>query len=192
MKKQDVTTMSWATILEKTFDNFSMEKIHTALPAQVISFDKDKRTISAQITLKTVLIDDTELTIPILEDVPVIFQGSGDFELTFELKKDSYVLLVFSARALDQWFEQGGIVDPLRNRTFSLSDAIAIPGLMSKPDAEGTQPVTSDAIELRKKDGSTVISVKSDSIKLNNSNGTIELKSSGQIDCNSGTLTVDP
>ena len=189
-KKTNVKDMSWGTILEKTFNNFSTDKIHTAVPAQVVSFDADKRTISAQIVIKTLLVDNTTIDIPVIEDVPVIFPGGGEFELTYEILPDSYVLLIFSQRAIDQWLASGGIVNPLRTRKFAYTDAIAIPGILPIPDAESTAPVASSSIQLRSKDGSVAISVKSDSIKLDNSSGTVELKSSGQVDIN-GNLTIN-
>src|SRR5690606_33082216 len=55
--------------------------------------------------------------------------GSGGFRVTFPVDAGDEVLLIFSESALDAWLTYGGEVDPVDDRRFSLSDAIAIPGL---------------------------------------------------------------
>ncbi len=175
-----------------TFVEEYLKQVHTAIPAQVISFDAAKRTISCQPTLKVTTKDNILHNLPVCSDVPVIFPGGGEFEITYDILPDSYVLLIFSERSIAQWLDSGGIIDPESYDRFSLSDAIALPGLLPDPSAAETKEIQSSQIQMRNKDGSTTITVTSDSVKLDNSSGTVELKSSGQVDINSGNLTIEP
>jgi len=110
--------------------------LHTALPAQVVSFNSAEKTVSVQPVLKRLYEYSTKAeNLPVIEDVPVVFPGSGEYWLTFDIEKDSYVLLIVAERSLETWLNQGGIVDPQQERRFDLSDAIAIPGLIPKPIA---------------------------------------------------------
>ena len=67
---------------------------------------------------------------PIIEDVRVVFPGSGDYWITFPIVPGDPVLLLVPSRSLDVWFASGGIVDPGSPNMFDLSDAVAIPGIL--------------------------------------------------------------
>lgn len=127
--------------------------LNTVMPGQIVSFDNTEGTATIQPCFQRVYADrDDPETLPPIEDVPVFFFGSGDRWQTVELEVDSYVLLVFSQRALATWFEQGGIVDPTQSRKFHLSDAIALAGLNPVIDALDNG-ITPNAIEMRSRDG---------------------------------------
>lgn len=65
--------------------------------------------------------------------VPVLYPSGGGRSFTWPLQKGDYVLLVYNMRSIDEWRERGGQnITPLDFRRFSLSDAVAIPGL--RPD----------------------------------------------------------
>ena len=171
-----------------------MRGFHFALPGIVTGFtDRNVPRISVQPAFMRVMSDNESVpvTLPLLEDVPVIFPGGGDFLLTFDLTLGSCVLLIVAQRALDTWMQTGSTADPVLNRMLDLSDAIAIPGLVPLP---GTLPIPIDAdkIVLRKKDGTASISIASNNeIVLTNPTGSITIKATGQVDIN-GNLTVDP
>lgn len=145
--------------LADIFDGL-LRNIHTCIPGQVISFDADNQTCSVRPCLKRVYagVDDAVEISPI-EDVPVVFPGSDDLWLTFDLKENSYVLLVFSERSIALWQEQGGTVDPAVDRTFDYSDAIAIPGILPDP-VKLSASVESDTIAMRNSDNTVRIAVK--------------------------------
>lgn len=152
--------------LNEWFQN-QLTEVHTCLPGKVISFDSTLQTCSVQPTLKRLFYGDDEATeIPIIEDVPVVFPGSGDFWVTFDVKADSYVLLVFCERSIAKWMELGGIVDPEAAHKFEYSDAIAIPGMLPEPAklSGGVQP---DSIEIRDAARNTYIKLESGSIEIN-------------------------
>jgi len=106
-----------------------LSNVHTSLPGIIVSFDPILNKASVQPALNKKF-DTGEMTMPILENVPIIFPSSGNFSMTFPINVGDYVLLVFSERSLDLWKSVGGQVTPNDPRKFSLSDAIAIPGLM--------------------------------------------------------------
>jgi hypothetical protein len=147
--------------------------VHTSMPAKVISFDAEKQTCSVQPVLMRKRVDQDAQPLPVIEEVPVVYPGSGDYWITFPLVADSYVLLVFSERALDAWLQEGDVIDPAKRRFFALSDAIAIPGLNPYPSSI-SPAVETDGLTIRKKDNSSYI----------------KMKSSGQVDIN-GNFTVD-
>jgi hypothetical protein len=57
--------------------------------------------------------------------------GAGAYKITFPVAAGDIVLLCFAQTSLDNWLQLGGVVDPQDSRKFDLSDAIAIPGLLS-------------------------------------------------------------
>jgi hypothetical protein len=149
-----------------------LKNIHTAMPAQVVSFDADRQTCSVQPALMRKKKDAEAQPLPVLEDVPIVYPGSGGFWLTFPLVEGAFVLLVFSERALDAWLQGGGVADPAKKRMFSLSDAFAIPGVNPFPDK---LTAIGEGLTLRNRDNTSYV----------------QIKDSGQVDIN-GNLTVDP
>ena len=72
--------------------------------------------------------------------VPCIFPYSitSNLSLTFPVSEGDQCLLIFSQRSIDNWHKLGGIQDPVEDkypRAHSLSDAIAILGLIPKSEA---------------------------------------------------------
>lgn len=138
-----------------------MINVHTAIPAKVVSFNASENTISAQPLLKKRFRDGTSEFLPQIQNVPVCFPQGGGGILTFPLRADDPVLLVFSERSIDVWWEKGGIVDPLDNRKHNLSDAFAIPGIQPKATANSR--------------------VSADHVRLENSNASIQLEATGKF-----------
>lgn len=115
---------------------------HTAIPAEVISYDSKKQTVQVQISIDR-SVNGKQIKYPILEEIGVVFPRSAKGGITFPLAKGDGVLLVFSERSLEAWKSGNGKV-PLDGRKFDINDAVAIPGLfnkagaMSPPPANGT------------------------------------------------------
>ena len=153
--------------------------MHTALPAQVVSFNSAEKTVSVQPVLKRLYEYDTQAkNLPVIEDVPVVFPGSGEHWLTFDIEKDSYVLLIVAERSLETWLNQGGIVDPKQERRFDLSDAIAVPGLLPRPIA-GTPPIASGTMALTDRLGTKGFKVSSAETKMFHGATSITLTDAG-------------
>jgi len=139
------------TALAEIFDSL-MRDVHTCMPGIVTAFDRDTQTATVQPCLQRKFKGMEPQNLPVVENVPIVYPGSGDLWLVFDIEVDSYVLLVFSERAIATWMEKGDVVDPKLRRTFNLSDAIAIPGLLPGP-VQFSGAVVEGEIGLRSADG---------------------------------------
>lgn len=128
----------------------------TALPAIVQSFDAAAETIAAQPAIQARVRDKTGahtwVDLPLLVDVPVVFQGGGGFTLTFEPVVGDEALIVFASRCIDNWWLAGGVQAQAELRMHDLSDGFALVGLKSQPRvlAGGVKP---GVAQLRSDDG---------------------------------------
>lgn len=137
-----------------------LKELHTALPGIIVSFDPILQTATVQATVSRVLNTGKTITLPVCSDVPVFFPSGGNFVLTFPVANGDECLLVFSERAIDGWFESGGIEPPADYRLHDLSDGFAFVGFRSKP-----HKITSfltDGVSLQSLDGATSITIGTD------------------------------
>lgn len=122
---------------EVAFDEQLKSKLvnlHTLLPGVIHSFDPVKQTAQVQPCIKRIFIDKGPVNLPMCVDVPVEFPGGGGYFLTFPVKAGDECVLAFSERAIDFWYQNGGIQLPSEYRLHDLSDAIARVGLNSQPN----------------------------------------------------------
>ncbi|MGP9557219.1 Gp138 family membrane-puncturing spike protein [Psychrobacter sp. AOP7-A1-24] len=116
--------------------------VHTSMPAIIMSYDANTRTITAQPAIQRVFSDGEGISgpmnLPPCVDVPVIFPGGGSYEITFPINEGDECLLIFSERCIDSWFVSGEPNVPADYRQHDLSDAIAIVGLKSLAKATPT------------------------------------------------------
>ena len=161
---------SLATLAENIKQGVSnrIKELHTSMPGIVQSFDAEKQTASVQPAIRRVFItrEGTDeilapADLPILINVPVQFPRGGGFSLTFPVKKGDECLLVFAERSIDSWHKFGGVRDPSARRFHSLSDATAFVGISSLPNK--VPNYDSNNTQLKKDDGTAVISVNNDS-----------------------------
>lgn len=138
---------SLADVIKMAIESDKVDN-HTALPAEVISFDSTLGVCSALISINRV-VDDTEFEFPVLEGIPVVFPASASAGFTFTLAKGDGVLLIFSERNLDKWKSFGTGFPPVDSRFFDISGAVAIPGLNHKLSPR--VPPQADATEMRGK-----------------------------------------
>lgn len=113
----------------------NQKKLHTALPAQVVSFNAENQTVTLACLVKQVLVGEKTVDIPPLVDVPVSFPRGGGFAITFPLQKGDEGMAIFSERCIDGWWQSGRESSPLDYRFHDLSDAMFIPGICSVPKA---------------------------------------------------------
>lgn len=169
------------------------EKHRSATIAQVVSFDPERQTITAQPLIREKVIDRATgsvqwLQLPQLLDVPVFFPQAGNFVLTMPVAAGDEVLLIFGDSCIDSWFTSGGIQNPNTRRRHDLSDAIAIAGINSQPHTIGD--ISTDAAELRSKDGTVKVKLKTDEINLSVNETTLVVKDS-QVDINATTINLN-
>ena len=135
------------------------KEIWTALPAIIQSYDATKMTCTAQVTVMVPIIQRNgtykEVQLPILLDVPVMFQGGGGFTLTFPVVKGDEALIVFSARCIDAWWYYGTVAPAPEIRFHDLSDGFAFVGVRSRPRV--LTGVSTTSTQLRSDDGTTYL-----------------------------------
>lgn len=141
-------------------------KLWTALPAFVVptegggsSFDPAKLTVSAQPTVQAQVRTPggswVNVTLPLCLDCPVMFQGGGGFVLTFPLDANDEGLLIFSARCIDAWWQQGGVQPQAELRMHDLSDGFFLPLCFS--NSKVPTGVSTTTAQLRSVDGESYV-----------------------------------
>lgn len=134
-------------------------RLWTALPGIVTAVDLVKQTVSVQPAIQgewTASDGTTKaVSLPLLVDVPVVWPRAGGFALTFPIAMNDEVLVIFSARCLDAWWQQGGVQPQAEPRMHDLSDGFAILAPTSQP--KKLSAVQTDGMELRTEDRATYI-----------------------------------
>ncbi len=174
---------------KEQYDGSLVQKIlstlKVAMPGIIQSFDPDTVTAVVQPAIKGYdpgAADDGSLDLPMLVDVPVIFQRGGGCTLTFPVSAGDECLVIFADRCIDFWWQNGGVQKPVDPRMHDLSDAFAIVGPQSQ--ARKISGISTSAVELRSDDGATKLS-------LNPSNGTISGTAPGGFNLNGLKILPD-
>ncbi len=156
----------------------------TALPAVVESFDAATCTAVVQPVVGGVRYDadgaPAATTLPVIPDVPVLFPRAGGCALTMPITAGDEVLLVFSSRPIDSWWQSGGVQRPASARMHDLADAFAIPGPMSRPAV--LPNISTTQAQLRNDAGTA-------SISLNPDTGVVTILAPGGVAFSGGPLT---
>lgn len=158
----------------------------TALPGIVVSFNPAKCTAVIQPAIGGVQSgpDGTlqPTTLPMITDVPVVFQRGGGALLTFPVQAGDEALLIFSSRPIDAWFQSGGVQRPASARMHDLADAFALVGPLAAPSVPGGISATST--QLRSYDGSTVVD-------LNANTQAVSITAPGGLTINAPVVTLN-
>lgn len=141
------------------------KNLRTCQPGIVRNYDPATQTAQVQATIRRLIVGQGFVDLPLCVDVPVQFPAGGPFVLTFPLAADDEGILVFSDRAIDFWWDRGGIQDPSEYRLHDLSDAFFVPGVSSRP--RFLTGVATDAAELRTRDGTVLVRATADGVVLN-------------------------
>lgn len=147
----------------------------TAIPGIIQSVDFDAMTCVVQPSITEITIDrqgnQTPIKLPLLLDVPIVFPSGGGFSVTFPLAEDDEVLVLFSARCIDAWWQNGGIQQASEARMHDLSDGFAIPGPKSLPNT--LDAISSSKLQVRNDAGTVYLQIGS---KFAMKNATTDLK----------------
>lgn len=139
-----------------------LKDLHTAMPGIVKSFNPATQTAQVQPAMQRLFLGVGWVDLPPCVDVPVQFPRGGGFVLTFPVAAGDECLLVFGERAIDFWWDRGGVQESSEQRFHDLSDAFAIMGVSSRPKM--LSGFASDAAELRTLDGSTVLRIEAGTV----------------------------
>ena len=139
-------------------------QLWTALPASVVSANLTAQTVSVQPTIQGSVADPSGnvrlVNLPVLVDVPLVWPKAGGFALTFPVAAGDEVLVVFSCRCIDSWWQSGGIGAPAESRMHDLSDGFAILAPTSQP--KKLSNVSSTNVQLRNYAGDTLVEITPD------------------------------
>ena len=127
----------------------------TALPGIVQSFDLQTMTCEVQPAIQGKVQNEdgsvSVVNLPLLLDCPVVFPRGGGCSLTFPIKAGDECLVVFADRAIDFWWQSGGVQPPAETRMHDLSDGFVLVGPYSQPQV--LSGVSTSAVQLRSDDG---------------------------------------
>jgi len=133
----------------------------TALPGIIDSFDSGAMTCEVQPAIEGLgeMPDGTTTprVMPLCLDCPVVFPAGGGVTMTFPLAAGDECLIVFAAKCIDAWWQQGGVQPQAELRMHDLSDGFVIPGPRSQPRV--LADVSTSAVEIRSDDGATKIAL---------------------------------
>jgi hypothetical protein len=122
----DVDEPSWIDLL-RACQNQLADRIHTALPGIVQSYDVATQTATVQLAVQL-----RGATVPALADVPVVHPGGAAAFLHIPLAANDTVLVVFSEEDFGPWLVSGSVSAPAVLARHGLH-AVAIPGLRRTP-----------------------------------------------------------
>jgi hypothetical protein len=108
----------------------------------------------------------TQVTLPILDDVPIVLPMGGGFSLTFPIKPGDECDLVFSDMAFDLWWQSGGVQKQPDGKLYrhDIGDAKAHFGLRNQTRVLSNYSTTS--AQLRSDDGTVTIDLSLAEINL--------------------------
>ena len=160
-------------------------RMWTAIPGIVQSFDPVAMTCEIQPAIQGKRRDEdgsiTLVNLPLLLDCPVFFPHAGGCSLTFPVKAGDECLVVFSCRAIDLWWQSGGVQPPVEVRMHDLSDGFALVGVYSQPKV--IPSVSTSAVQLRSDDGQAFV-------EINPSSHDIAIKTPSDINVECDELSI--
>lgn len=189
-------------VIDQAIDG-RLSAVWTAIPAQVTKYNPEAITVECQPLIqgrRTKEDGSVELmTLPLLLDCPVIFPHAGGGSITFPIKVGDEVLVIFSCRGIDFWWQNSGIQPPPEIRMHDLSDGFALPGIWSQPKKIGN--LSTDSLMIRSDDKSAYIEIKTESKDINSKTsanmtatvgGNVTVNVSGNANINvAGSTTLD-
>lgn len=116
-----------------------MLKVHTCIPGKIESYNPAIKQASVKPLIK-LKVNNESLSYPVINNVPVVFQGTADAVIAFPLSAGDGCLILFSEQSLENYLSSSGNeVEPGDNRRYSVNDAVCIPGLFpfGKPGKTG-------------------------------------------------------
>lgn len=189
-----MANQEFSDVVLRLVSSFARDHINTSMPAKVTNVrDLDRNQVIDVLPLINNSFDDgTDLEYPPIYDVPVIFPSAGGGLLSFPIKVDDTVLLVFSQKSLAEWMESRSFGNtgftPADKRRYAINDAIAFPGLYTKNTH--LNPNNTD-VELKFKKMSFKLE-NSNNITLTNDTHSMTLADNGAVTFSNGaSITED-
>jgi len=156
------------------FVNSFMKEVHTAQPGEITKVvSTNPPIVNVQPGFMRLREGQSEAEKrPVIPNVPLVFPVFGDYGVSSSVSVGMPVLILAAERSIKPWMEQGQPVDPGVDRTFDLSDCIAIPGL---PNKKTSWESPDDGIRVGKVDGSTYVEISGDKVSVTTPDITTEV-----------------
>lgn len=110
----------------RAFVEEQMGGLHVAMPGRIVSYDATTQRASVR-PMTSRRIDESEIALPVVDDVPVCWPRSSTSILAFPLAVNDPVWLMIPDRTLDGFRGTGLAVPPDSTRTHDLSDVVCLP-----------------------------------------------------------------
>ena len=166
---KNLNTENVARAIIELLQSYLAGNVHTSMPGRVESYDRTKRTGSVKPMLKICDSSGTQIELPVIPDVPFAIYGTASASVVLPVSAGDYVLMIFSERAIGRFMQNGQQSVTSFEHTFSLGDAIALPGIFPG--------------------GSSIPSTGANDITIINNGGKVVLNASGDIELGTGTLS---
>jgi len=129
-----------------------MDDVHTCIPAKFDTYygHKERKARVKPLT-KILTSKGASISIPLIDNVPVMFPSGSEFSLTWKPKKGDGCLLLISEMALGNYLNSPNETEIESSNRFNLTDAICLPGLWSFPSVPAA-PANEDDMFLTYKD----------------------------------------
>lgn len=141
-----------------------VEGAHTALPAEIVSYDASKGLAVVQPKAKFKKPNGETIDFPEVDGVPVLYPQNKDFSIAFPVKPGDNCLIIFSDQSLDYWLYGKETDTELKH---DLSNALAIPNINTKGNPDMETACDEDAVVIRA--GESKAKIKTDEILLDGS-----------------------
>lgn len=140
-----------------------------AVPGIIQSFNATHQTATVQVALREKIVNPhaggtQDVTIPPLQDVPVVLPRGGGYTLTFPINTGDECLLIFADMCIDTWWQSGGVQNQFEKRRHDLSDAFCIPGPWNQQRLLANYSASS--VQVRSDDGSVYLDLSMSGIIL--------------------------
>lgn len=130
----------WTASENQIYENLINEvmfRTRCCIPCIIQSYNSVNNTVECQPAVRERIINEDGtiqyVQLPLLINVPVVFPGSANFDIKFQLSKNDECLVFFSDLSIDNFWQKGSVQNPVEVRRHDLSDGMAIPCRMSMP-----------------------------------------------------------
>lgn len=121
----------FVNVMDKFIDS-KLFQVHTILPGKIIEYyGHQERKAKIQPLVNPRDQQNDVIKLKPIDDVPIVFCSTNNFNMLYPLKKDDGVLILFSESSLGNFLNNtnSASVEADDQNRFDLGDAIAIPGL---------------------------------------------------------------
>ena len=162
-----------------------LKRIATALPAGVASWSAATRRADLQPSIRAVMTDGSEVSRPVVPDVPMLFPSGGGYVLSFPMRAGDQVLRLACERGLGGFKSTHAESSPDAGVVLDGTSSVAIPGFGPLSIA----PV-SDGAALQTEDGSVYVEVHEERVRVRMGGSDVTLSSDGLVADVDGKVSV--